>query len=130
MWSGVRQPPSPASNARMLWFMNQAPPLYCSPKSQERPMSNEIDQDRRGLVGARRLDLCRQPVRVQRRSRSPAIKTEAGESWANQAGYAYIVRAAEADRRRSAQYRLCRSRSGGRAGGDPAARMAVRHLQL
>src|SRR5438552_15700179 len=55
MWSGVRQPPSPASNARMLWFMNQASPLYCSPKSQERPMSNEIDQDRRRLVGAAAL---------------------------------------------------------------------------
>ena len=52
-------------------------------------------------------------------------KAQAGESGSGQAGHAHVIRAAEADRRRRAQYRLCRSRSRGRPGGDPAARMAV-----
>src|SRR2546430_1556484 len=55
MWSEQQRPPSPASNARMLWFMNPAPALFCNPKSWERPMSNEIDHNRRRLVSTAAL---------------------------------------------------------------------------
>ena len=77
-------------------------------------MSNEIDHNRRRLVGAAALTFVASQFAFQRQSRSPAVRAQAGKSGADQAGYAHIVRAAEADRRRRAQYRLCRSRSGGR----------------
>ena len=64
----------------------------------------------------------RAPAQIRRR-----------QSWrrlGDQAGDQHFVRPAEADRRRPAQCRLRRGRSGRRSRGHPAARLALRHPQL
>src|SRR5688500_11249157 len=49
---GRRQPSNPASKARKILAARRVPSLFYSPALQEKPMFNEIDHDRRFLLGA------------------------------------------------------------------------------
>ena len=123
---GRASAPNPASKrVEDLGHEPSANVFATAQQSQEKPMFNEIDHDRRRLVGAAAMTIRRQPVRVQRHGRSPAVQGQASKSGRDQAGHEHIIRAAEADRCRRAEYRIRRSGSRGWPGRHSPARMAL-----
>ena len=71
----------------------------------------------------------RRPVRHDRIGERRG-KGRASAAACDQAGRAYLVRCAEADRCGRSEHRICRSRSRRRSRGHALARLALRHLQL
>ena len=99
-------------------------------QSQEKPMFNEIDHDRRRLVGAAAMTFVASQFAFSGAAEAQPSKAKAGKPGPDQAGHEHIIRIAEADRCRRAERGIRRSRSRGWPGRHSPARMALRHLQL